>query len=301
MRLFVNPSAGSVTETLLQALRLRPDIDVVDVDGPEATREAAAEAAREGIALVVAAGGDGTVHEVANGLMTVGEEAQDRPMLGILPLGTGNDLARTLGLSLDEGIGLIDSFPDAEHCPLDLICVSDPGGSRYAVNVCAGGFTGQMNEIMTEEMKGTWGPLAYLLGAAKVLPDLSTYHTTITWEDGEPERVDAFNIVVANGRTAGGGHPVAPRANPTDGLLDVVVVRTGSALDIARLATRVFAGDYLSDDQILYRRVQQVRVESKPGMWFNVDGELHTQEPVSFTVVPGALRVLVGPAFTPEP
>lgn len=301
MRLFVNPNAGSVTETLLQALRLRPDVDVVDVDSPEATCEAAAEAAREGVPLVVAAGGDGTVHAVANGLMRTGDRADERPVLGVLPLGTGNDLARTLGFPLDQGIGLLDAFDGAPHCLLDLICVTDPAGSRYAVNACAGGFTGQMNEIMTEEMKDTWGPLAYLLGAAQVLPDLSTYHTTITWEDGTPERIDAFNVVVANARTAGGGHPVAPRANPTDGLLDVVVVRTGSVLDLARLAARMFTGDYLSDDQIVHRRVRRVRIDSTPGMWFNVDGELHTQEPVAFAVEPGALRVLVGPEFVAEP
>ena len=93
--------------------------------------------------------------------------------------------------------------------------------------------------------------------------------------------------MVANGRTAAGGQPVAPRANPEDGLLDVVVVRAGSALDIARLGALVLAGDYVTDDAIVFRQVSRVRIDSTPGMWFNVDGELRTNEPVDLRGRPG--------------
>ena len=95
--------------------------------------------------------------------------------------------------------------------------------------------------------------------------------------------------------------PVAPRANPEDGLLDVVVILQGTGLDIARLAARVLAGDYLEDDYVIYDRVAGLTVTSRPGMWFNVDGELRTNEPVTFEVAPAALRVVVGPTYTPAP
>jgi diacylglycerol kinase (ATP) len=106
---------------------------------------------------------------------------------------------------------------------------------------------------------------------------------------------------VANGRTAAGGFQVAPLANPEDGLLDVIVVRYGDVLDLAGIAARLLAGNYLSSEQVMHRRARHVHIASQPGMWFNVDGELFTSQPITFTVMPQALRVVVGPEYTPSP
>ena len=116
-------------------------------------------------------------------------------------------------------------------------------------------------------MKATWGPLAYLRGAASVLPDLHEYETYLSYDDGPPERVEALNVVVANGRYAAKGWEVASAANPEDGLLDVVVVRYGPLLDLTDVAARLLAGDYLESDLVLHRRARRVRVASRPGMW----------------------------------
>src|SRR5690606_40733984 len=115
------------------------------------------------------------------------------------------------------------------------------------------------------------------------------------------ERVSALNVIIANARTAGGGTVVAPTANPEDGLLDVVVVHDGSLGDLAGVAARLLAGDYTESDIVSHRRAGRVTVTATPGMWFNVDGELMTNEPLSVRVMPSALRVLVGPDYTPEP
>jgi diacylglycerol kinase (ATP) len=308
MRVFFNSNAGSAPDTDLDALRAAPDVDLVDCEDPDDTIEAAAQAARDGERRVIAAGGDGTVHLVANGLMEGADSAATRPALGVLPLGTGNDLARTLGLPLGRPpLVAFETVRQAETRTIDVIRVTHPGCeglTRYAVNVCAGGFSGAVDEVLTSDLKGKWGPLAYLLGAAKALPDLTGHRTRVAWDGGPPEHVAAFNVVVANGRTAGGGTPVAPRASLEDGLLDVVVIRAGTGLDVARLAARVVAGDYLADDFVVFNRVREVSVEASPGMWFNVDGELRTNDPVTFEVVPGALRVAVGPdyvATVPDP
>ncbi|HEX8385694.1 MAG TPA: hypothetical protein VF576_05900, partial [Rubricoccaceae bacterium] len=202
---------------------------------------------------------------------------------------------------LDDVASCLACLADGPRRALDVIRYAHEGTGGYAINACAGGFSGAVGEALTDELKSTWGPLAYLVGAVKSLPDLADYHTSISWDGRPPERMDAFNVVVANGRTAAGGRPVAPRANPEDGLLDVVVVRAGSGLDLVRLAARVVAGDYLGDDQIVFNRVRHVRIESTPGMWFNVDGELRTNEPVEFEAVPGALRVVVGPDYVADP
>jgi diacylglycerol kinase (ATP) len=296
-----NPGAGS-----------SDDADVLHRGAPPGTvfrvceegttlAEMAAAAAGEGFDVVAAAGGDGTVHEVANGLMRVGATNEERPALAVVPLGTGNDFARTLALPIDDPAAALALAAEPEAArPLDLIRVTSPEGALWAVNVCAGGFSGEVDEILSPELKAKWGPLAYLIGAVQALPELKDYDTRLGWDDAPDERVDAFNVVVANGRTAGGGKPAAPRANPEDGLLDVVIVLRSSALDIARLAAKVFAGDYLEDGQVIHRCVRRLTVASRPGMWFNVDGELHTKEPVTFEAVPRALRVVVGEGYRPD-
>ena len=301
MLVLYNSKAGSAPSADVDALRTYPGVELVACEDPADTMRAAAEAGGAGHDVVVAAGGDGTIHLVANGLMESGATADDRPALGVLPLGTGNDFARTLGLPIGQPPGrAVEALRHAECRTLDLVRVSHPDGegrTQYAVNVCAGGFSGAVDEELTDELKATWGPLAYLVGAVKALPALDGYHTTLAWDDGPAEVVDAFNIVVANGRTAGGGRPVAPRANPEDGLLDVVLIRAGTGLDLARLAARAATGDYLLDDDVVFNRVARVAVTSRPGMWFNVDGELRTNDPITFEAVPGALRVLVGPDY----
>lgn len=298
VRVILNPNAGSAdtADRLHEAVHTASDAELITCEAAGHGSELAAEAIEQEMDLVIAAGGDGTVNEVINGLAG----HFDAVAFGIIPLGTGNDLARTLALPEDP----VEAFETALHGirrPLDLIRVTGAEKTTYAANVCGGGFTGTMDEVMTDELKKTWGPFAYLIGTAKALPDLTEYETFITWDDDEPERIAALNIVVANGRTAAGGRPAAPRANPEDGLLDVVVVKECSAADLAGLAAQALNGDYLDSEHILYRHARRLHVESRPGMWFNVDGELHTKKPVTFEVMPGALRVAAGPDYTAEP
>jgi diacylglycerol kinase (ATP) len=275
--IILNPNAGSAAqaEALREAIQADPALTLWET-------ERATQA--------------GTINEVINGLASNFSQAR----LGILPLGTGNDLARTLALPPDpqEALRLLKAGPTST---LDVMQVKTTGGVTYGINVAAGGFTGQMNELMTDELKASWGPLAYLRGAVSVLPNLTDYETFISWDDGTEGRIAAFNIIVANGRTAAGGFMVAPTANPEDGLLDVVIVQSGSLLDLAGVAARLLVGNYVDSDIVLHRQARQVRVAARPGMWFNIDGELLTKDPVTFTVLPQVLQVVVGTAYTPEP
>jgi len=301
MHVLLNAHAGGDADLTRQAVRLHPRAVLVE---SEDLVEAAETLARQGADLIVAAGGDGTVHAVANGLMRVGASGDERPALGVLPMGTGNDFARTLAMPLDAvTVDVLDLLARGPRRALDLIRVGCTSvGDCYAVNACSGGFTGQIDEAVTDDLKATWGPLAYAIGTMKALPAIEDYHTTISFDGEAPERVHAFNVLVANGRTIGGGTPVAPHANPEDGLLDVVVVRKGSAMDIARLTAKAYAtADYTEDAKIIHHRVQRLLVSSEPGMLFNVDGEIHTREPVTFEVAPAALRVVVGPEYAAEP
>ena len=293
----LNPTAGSTQQQVLQAALEELAIDQWRTQGPGDATDRAAAAAAADYDRVIAMGGDGTIHEVVNGLMTVDAP----PTLGIVPLGTGNDLARTLALPTDplEALALV---ADGEPRAVDLIRIrAADGPTHYGVNAATGGFSGQVDEELTSEMKRRWGPLAFLLGAVSALPDIKSYETRMAFDDEAFAVVDALNIVVANGRMAGGGKPVAPVANPEDGLLDVVIVHAGTLVELSQVAAQLIAGTYLDHPLVTHRRVRSVRVEASPGMWFNVDGELLTNEPVTFEAVPQALPVVVGPAYQATP
>lgn len=294
----VNPNAGSSEQfaQLREALGRRDDTVCWESAEAGHAAELAARAVEDGYECIAAAGGDGTINEVVNGLLGAGGEA----VLGVIPLGTGNDLARLLGLS-DDPRDALAVLRAGEVKALDAFQVRAGDRLVYGINAAAGGFSGQVDEVLTAELKASWGPLAYLIGAASILPDLRNYETFIAYDDGPSEAVDALNIIIANGRTVAGGRRVSPLSNPQDGLLDVVIVRTGSVVELGEVAARLMTGNYLNSPQVLHRRARKVSVASRPGMWFNVDGELLAKEPLTFEVLPGALRVAVGNDYVAEP
>jgi diacylglycerol kinase (ATP) len=293
--IIMNPAAGSAGQAA--ALRERvngmPDVTLLETDSAGHARDLARDAVTAGYDLVVAAGGDGTINEVVQGLSA----DLDRARLGVLPLGTGNDLARSLAIPGNPTEALEWIAGGGRERRIDLIHVASATSTSYCVNVAAGGFSGQVDEMLTDEMKSKWGPLSYIRAAAGVLPNLEGYTTSLAYDDGEHEEIMALNVILANGRTCAGGLKVAPTADLEDGLIDVVIVRYTSLLDLAAVAALLVAGSYLDSQDVFLRRARRVSIHSRPGMWFNVDGELLTKEPATFTVVPGALRVLAGPGY----
>jgi diacylglycerol kinase (ATP) len=176
------------------------------------------------------------------------------------------------------------------------------GSACHAINLGSGGFTAELRDALTDERKAQWGPLAYLIAGAATLPNRATYRVRLTCEDRPPVTLDLHALVVASGRTAGGGQPNAPAANPEDGLLDIVAARAGSLAQIAGLAMRAAArADVLGSDLVYVERARRVHVESEPAMTFVVDGEPKVETPATFTAQPGALRVVVGEGYQPDP
>ncbi|MFL6542208.1 MAG: diacylglycerol/lipid kinase family protein [Chthoniobacterales bacterium] len=287
-----NPAAGSVDETDALAAQLAR-FDGASVQFTKASGDAmrlAREAVGSGCETVIAAGGDGTLNEVINGLA----EHIDRITIGLLPLGTGNDFARMLALpsAVDD---CIDALRLGQTRAIDLVRVTSDR-VRYFINVSAGGFSGTVNEKMTPEIKQTWGPLAYLRCAAEALPELTAYRTQLTLDDVTNTELDLYNVVIANGRYVAGGTLIAPEAEIDDGLLDIVLVPTSEAPALAVLAAQIAVGAHLESESIVFRRAAKVAVNSTPGMWFNVDGELVGNEPAVFEILPRAVQFLTGAA-----
>jgi diacylglycerol kinase (ATP) len=294
--LLFNPRAGSAGQLAALRDRLVADgITLRELGENDDLTDAARRAAEEGFDIVAVAGGDGSVHAAAAGLLTSARPAT----LAVLPLGTGNDFCRTIGVPLDP-IAAADLLRTGTSRQLDAVRI-DGAPSKFLVNVATGGFSGQVAAEVTSELKAAWGPLAYLRGAVGPVADPPVFHLTVRHDDGPPQRIDAVNVVVANARTAAGGFPVAPTADPEDGLLDVVLVHPGDAFDLAVVAGRLMHGDYTHDENVSHHRVRSVEIVSDPPLPWSLDGERCDCPRLTFTVLPKSLRVLVGPDYHSNP
>jgi len=287
----VNPKAGSAgdVEALLKRLRrLHPRKLCLTKRAGEA-ETFARDAVRAGCDYIIAAGGDGTLNEVINGIAAPHRVRSVR--IGMVPLGTANDFARSLNLpaSIEENI---DSLSVKQTISVDLVRITAKR-TRYFINVSAGGFSGVVGEKLTPQMKSTWGPLAYLRSAAAALPELHAYHSTIVFDDLERLLIELYTVIVANGQFVAGGLPVAPDASVCDGLFDVLLVPKQPAGEIALLAAQMFLGKHLSSGALIFRRAKKISVKSRPRMSFNVDGELFGNDPVIFEIVPSAVEFVI--------
>ncbi len=284
-----NPAAGAVKDraaVIRQLERLKPSrIYMTRKTG--AAERFARKAVHDRCKEIIVAGGDGTLNEVVNGIARRARHVR----LGLIPLGTGNDFARCLNLpaTIEENIDIVLS---GKTKAIDLVRAKSDR-TRYFVNVSAGGFSGLVNEKLTRKIKRSWGPLAYLRGAAAALPNLRAYRTTVRFDKRKNVVVDLYNIVIANGRFVASGIPIAPKADASDGLLDVILILQHPAPEMAVLATRILVGNHLTADAVTFRRAKRVSIRSRPGMWFNVDGELVGNEPIVFEIVPRALQFAV--------
>lgn len=245
----------------------------------------------DGTRRFVAAGGDGTLHLLVNALHDMGVLPRVEAV-GLAPVGTGNDLARTLNLpeALSETLRIACT---AAPRPMDAIAIRrDDTTERLALNVCTGGFGGYIDKALSRGPKSLLGPLAYVMGAAQVLPKLRRYGITLTLNDGTISRSDILNVVVANASTAAGGINVAPGADPFDGALNVVTVRAGSASEVAGVIRQVLTGCYTDHPLVTAYTAQSVRIDADPPLIFNADGELLSYAPNAFVVKRGLVPMV---------
>lgn len=296
-RVILNPLAGGGDAS---RARLREAVDRLggaEVRETVATGEArtlAARAVGEGFERVVSAGGDGTLNEVLQGLAS----RFDRVELGVVPVGTGNDLARTLGIP-DDPVEALEVLEAGAVRWLDVGRFSGAAGERWFLNVSAGGFSGEVDEHLEPEVKAAWGPLSYVRTAFDALADLEPYATEVTMEPGtdreERLQLSTVNLVVANGRYVAGGLPVAPKALPDDGLLDLVAIRSAPVGRLSLMAARMLVGQHLEHELVVHRRAGSFSVASTPAMAFNTDGEPAGSGPARFEVLPRAVRFVAPP------
>jgi len=288
--IIANPNAGTadLMAQLKDRLEQMPETSLAFTEKEGDGRELARRAVAEGAETIVAAGGDGTLNEVLNGMA----EGFGRVRLGLLPLGTGNDFARSIGVPAEPDAALA-LLADGRTRRLDVGRATFGGRCRYFLNMAVGGFSPLVSE-KADEAKDRWGPLAYLRGAIGALPELSGFKADLLLNDAERLEIETYNLVISNGRFVASGIPVAPQSLLDDGLLDVMIAPISTIPQLAMLVPQVLLGRHLESDLLLFRKVTRLEVRSDPPMTFNVDGEIVGDEPALFEVMPLALEMVVG-------
>ena len=257
--------------------------------GPGHATELARNAARDGLELVIAAGGDGTVHEVVNGLLGDGPRS-NLPVLGVIPIGSGCDYARMFGIPSDVHAAVRRLAAERPPRTVDIGEVSYDGGRRYFANIAEVGIGAEVAS-RARRLPRFLGAAMYFVAFWLTLPGFRPRATYIT---GAGAALDGAvtNLVVSIGRAFGGGMKITPNADPSDGLFDVQV-HLGSKLDFARAIPKVYRGTHIPHPRIAELRTPGLEVCCDPPALVEADGEILGHTPATFRVVPGALRLKV--------
>lgn len=244
---------------------------------------AATEAVERGFDVIIAAGGDGTLYEVVNGMA----EKDCRPPLGILPLGTTNDFARALNI------------PRSWDAACDLIIrghtqVIDVGkvNQRYFINIAGGGSLTELTYEVPSKLKTVLGQLAYYMKGIEKLPRLKPIEAYIKSDDRDLHE-EIMMFLIANSNSVGGFEKLSPDASLNDGLLDVFILKKCNLAEFIRVLTLALRGEHFSDPNLIYFRTKDIQVTSPDYVQLNLDGEFGGTLPCRISVLPSHLHIFV--------
>jgi diacylglycerol kinase (ATP) len=234
--------------------------------------ELARQAGEQGYDLVVALGGDGTVHEVINGLMQVPVES--RPALGIVPLGSGNDFAHILGIPAEPGKALLSALNGRSH-PLDVGSLCDENGRlEYFNNTMGMGFDSTVT-IYTRKITAIHGFMMYFV--ALIITIFRSFDPIDLHVETDQETWDLYSMMLAlgNGPREGGGFIITPDAKLDDGILNYVTIKKISRLMMLRLVPEVMKGTHGRFKQVRMGTCRRMSVTSKQPLYVHCDGEIY--------------------------
>lgn len=292
-KIILNPFGGRYKRAkkirlLKQALaKAGLEYEVTLTEGRGHGYELAQEAAQQQWPIIVAAGGDGTVNEVLNGLMA-GSEGQPASALGIIPLGTANDLASMLPLPRD----LTQICQRLGQGQTRLLDVGQVNG-HYFINNAAVGLE-PMVTMAHEQLRWLSGNARYLAAALKTIMNARTWQMQLKWHDDEYDGSITL-VSVGNTRRTGGAFYMTPHAVPDDGLLDFVFGVGMARWQMLRLLPQTFTGQHIHHPLVTYRQTTFLSITATPPTPIQADGEIIDRQAhqIDFKITPGALRVVV--------
>ncbi len=297
--LIVNPNAGAgktarrwpSVQELLTRLGLR--FEHALTEGPGHAAELAAEAAKRGFPALVAVGGDGTLHEVVNGLWRSG--ALDAAALGILSTGTGSDYLRSTPLPANLELACLRLLaPLTRRVDLGLVRYQRQGQPMECcfINIAGIGFDAEVVRNTTQKYKVLGTTPSYLLGLLTTFINYRAREVTLTI-DGKAEPRRVFTVMMAKGKYGGGGMMMTPGAEIDNGLLEVMVIGNINALDLISQLRPLYRGTHVRHPKVYTYRAKMVEITPARPMALQVDGELLGEAPATFSVLPGALNLIV--------
>lgn len=233
--------------------------------------------------LIIAAGGDGTLYEVINGM----SGKNKRSKLAVLPFGTSNDFARSLGIPKTLE-GALEIIKQGKTEMVDVGKAND----RYFINIAGGGVLTELTYEVPSKLKTAIGQLAYYVKGIEKLPSFKPYN--LTYEvDGKINEEKAMLFLVANSKTVGGFDKLAPDAKINDGLLDVFILKKCNLVEMARVAGLLLAGEHVKDPKIIHFQTNEITFKLEEEVMLNLDGELGGKSPCVFKILPRHIEFFV--------
>ncbi len=302
----VNPQSANGTlgrqwEELSRTIGRELAFEDVHTAAPGDATRLTREALRQGAECVVAIGGDGTISEVVNGFFEDGKPINPEAALGVLPYGTGGDfrksahipkdltraarvLARGKRRKIDAGL--------LEHLDRDR----NPT-SRVFVNIASFGISGMVDRYVNETSKRLGGMLSFAVATVRAAVRYKNQRVRVVFDDDDAsaEEMTINTVAVANGRFFGGGMHIAPKAELDDGFFDVVALGDFGFADFLVNGRHIYSGSHLGMEGVSHRRAKKVHAEplDTEDVELDVDGETPGILPATFTVLPGALSLVV--------
>lgn len=226
--------------------------------------KAAKIAGERGFDLIVAAGGDGTINEVVNGIA----EVDMRPQLAVIPVGTTNDFARAIGIPLNDILGAVDTIINGVPKAIDIGHVN----GQYFINIAGGGRLTELTYEVPSKLKTMLGQLAYYLKGMEMLPSIRPAEVEIEY-DGKLFQGEIMLFLVSLTNSVGGFEKLAPDSKLNDGMFDLLILKKTNLAEFIRVATQALRGEHINDENIIYTKANRVKVTNKDKMQLNLDGE----------------------------
>ncbi|WP_397540118.1 diacylglycerol kinase [Rummeliibacillus pycnus] len=233
---------------------------------------AAKDAVEREFDIIIAVGGDGTLNEVVAGV----SEFEDRPKIGLIPMGTTNDFARAVRIprDIDKAVDIIIA---GDSIPVDVGRVND----RYFINIAGGGRITELTYEVPSKLKTVLGQLAYYLKGIEMLPSIKATKMRIEY-DGKVFDDEAMMVLIALTNSVGGFEKLAPDASLNDGLFSVFILKKCNVADFVKIVTLASRGEHMKDSHIIYAKAKELKITSDEKIQLNLDGEYGGDAPADF-------------------
>ncbi|WP_203364292.1 diacylglycerol kinase [Bacillus sp. REN10] len=278
-RIIYNPTSGrelfkkSLPEVLQKLEQAGYETSTHATTGEGDATHAARIAVERKYDIVIAAGGDGTLNEVVNGLA----EQEYRPKFGVIPMGTTNDFARALHIPRDNIQSAVDVIINGDTIPVDIGRMND----RYFINIAGGGRLTELTYEVPSKLKTMLGQMAYYLKGIEMLPSIKASEVTIEY-DGKLFEGEVMLFLIALTNSVGGFEKLAPDSSVNDGLFSLLILKKTNLAEFIRIASLALRGEHLQDEHVIYTKANRIKVHSPEKILINLDGELGGASPVDF-------------------